>query len=219
VILVVALAFTIACALGSARRLQYVLELTAVDAGALAASLRKRRAELPREPLIALEKALAEVRGADWEREIVAALREPVVMRPSLLGEAMTELDFRARRWNKVPRVSASLASSFGFLLATMALRVGLSGLAGPLDDETVLSVNGAVLDALDVAAVGLMGAALCVAIHYGARAALGARVAGAEQLIEVLEQLVEATPLVDEEGRANVATPHSKETMTSPHA
>ena len=217
-ILAVAILFTLTCALGSARRLKYVLEITAVDAGVLASVLRPR-SKLRPGFLQKLQAAFGEIPEADWERELVTALGQPADVRPALVGETMTELDYRVRRWSKVPRVAASLASSFGFLLATVALRVGLSGLVGELDDERVLSVDGAVLDAMDVAAVGLVGAALCIAIHYRARSALAGRLKGIDQLVELLESAAEdeATPLVAAEGHASVATPFPKEALPSP--
>jgi len=218
VILAVAIVFTLTCALASARRLKYVLEITAIDAGGLASLLRPR-SKLAPGVLRRLEAGLTEIPEADWERELVTALGQPPDVRPAFVGETLTELDFRARRWSKVPRVAASLASSFGFLLATVALRVGLSGLVGELDDERVLSVNGAVLDALDVAAVGLVGAAICIAIHYRARSALASRLKGIDQLVELLESAAEdeATPLVTAGGHATVATPFPEETLPSP--
>jgi alkylhydroperoxidase family enzyme len=122
----------------------------------------------------------------------------------------MTDLDFRSRRWAKVPRVTASLSSTFGFLLATMALRVGLSDLVGALDDSTVLSVNSAVLDAVDVAAIGLVGAAFCVAVHARARAALTERLRDADRLVDLLERLGEGAiePFPDPSRRASVSPP-----------
>ena len=191
-IVVVALAFTVACVVASFRRLGYVVEATPFDPARLATSMRGARGALHRRALPSLGALLVAVPGADWEREMVEALIHSSVVRSALLGEAMTELDFLARRWSRVPRVAASLASSFGFLLATIALRIGLSDLSGPLNDAQVFSVNSAVLDAIDVAAVGLVGAAFCVAIHYRARGAYALRVAGADRLVEFLEGVAE---------------------------
>lgn len=218
-ILVVALAFALACVVASARRLQHVVELTIVDAGALVAGLRSHTAQRPDQLFGRLESALRDVPGADWELELVQAFRNTGDLRTALVGEAMTELDFRVRRWAKVPRLGASVASSFGFLLATLALRAGLGRLGGDFDESTVLTMNDAVFDAMDVAAVGLVGAALCVAIQFRARGSLASRILGADQLVDFLERLGDrdATPLAATSGHGSVATPYSTETVPSP--
>jgi hypothetical protein len=197
VLLALAIIVTCGCIAASGRRLTYVLGLTAVDSGALVAALRRLRTAGGSSPVPLLREAFLALPGAEWERDLVTALAEPGPMREALVGEAMTELDFRAKRWSGVPRVAASLASSFGFLLATVVVRVGLSGLAGGLDDGEVGAVDVTILDALDVAAVGLVGAAICVAIHFRARALLPPRLLASEQLVELLEGWDdEATPL-----------------------
>jgi len=199
-------------------RLFYAVVATPIDPSLLSTSLRAAKADLPRDSLNVLDGLLSSVPGADWERDVVRALAHPADPRSALVGEAMTELDFRTRRWARVPRVCASLASSFGFLLATVALRVGLSDLVGTLDPSEVLSVNAAVLDAIDVAAVGLVGTAFCVAIQYRARAAVGVRLAGAERLVEVLESLevADGGALAGAVARASVDPLHPAERTES---
>ena len=214
-ILAAVILFSLACAVASARRLFFVIEATPIDPGALATLLRRAPSTGPAAPLVELGAALADTPRADWERDLVAALREPGDARSAMLGEVMTELDFRTSRWTKVPRVSASLASSFGFLAATVSLRVALSELVGSLDDARVASVNGAILDAVDVAAVGFAGAALCAAMHYQARAALRARLGGAERLVDFLGELPdgEASAFAEHGRHASVAPPNTTET------
>jgi hypothetical protein len=190
VVLALALAFTLACVAASALRLSYVTGATPVDPSAFVAGVRAAAKGSVPASLTVLDSLLASVPATDWERDVLRAVGEPAELRPALIGEAMTDLDFRARRWLRVPRVCASLSSSFGFLLATVALRVGLSDLAGALDPEEVLSVNAAVLDAIDVAALGLVGTAFCMAIQYRARTTLAARLAGAERFVELMERL-----------------------------
>ena len=189
-VLALALAFTLACVAASAVRLLYVTGATPVDPSAFVAAVRAAGDGSAPASLAALDTALRGLPEAEWERDVVRAMGEPTELRPALIGEAMTDLDFRARRWLRVPRVCASLSSSFGFLLATIALRVGLSDLAGTLDPDEVFSVNAAVLDAIDVAALGLVGTAFCIAIQYRARTALAARLAGAERFVELVESL-----------------------------
>ena len=113
------------------RRLAFVVEPTPIDDGLLATRLRASNAGTVCTRSVRLARALESDERLDWERSVAAALGERSDVRAALLGEAMTELDFRARRWLRVPRVCASLASSFGFLLATVALRVGLADMAG----------------------------------------------------------------------------------------
>jgi hypothetical protein len=190
VVLALALAFTLGCVAASALRLSYVIGATPVDPSAFVAGARAADERSTPVSLAALDAWLTGLPGTDWERDVVRAMGEPSELRPALIGEAMTDLDFRARRWLRVPRVCASLSSSFGFLLATIALRVGLSDLAGTLDPEEVFTVNAAVLDAIDVAALGLVGTAFCIAIQYRARTALAVRLAGAERFVDLMESL-----------------------------
>jgi len=206
-IVVLALAFTLACVVGSAFRLWYVVEATPIDPSTLTAGLRRDKSRLPPNAVRLFGEAAAAVPGADWERDVARAFSQADDVRLALLGEAMTELDFRARRWVRVPRVCASLASSFGFLLATVALRVGLSDLVGTLDPEEVVSVNAAVLDAIDVAAIGLVGTAFCIAIQYRARTAAASRLSEGERFVELLEALAarDGGALAPTEPRASV--------------
>jgi hypothetical protein len=190
VILLLGVLVSAACVIASARRLRCVVELGPIDHATIHEALRVRRG-----PLCTLEALFSATPGADWERDAVLALAQPLELRPALVGELMTELDFRAQSWSRVPRVCASLASSFGFLLATLSLRLGLADLAGPVGDSSVLAVNDAILDALDVAAVGLVGTALCIAIHYRARASLAGRLAASERLVELMGSLDGSVP------------------------
>ncbi len=194
----------------SARRLRYVVELTPIDDGALAGCLAGRASSPP--PLPALAARLAALPDADWERGVLAAVEHGQESRAAMLGESMTELDFRARRWARVPRVCASLASSFGFLLATVSLRVGLANVVSPAGESTEVSVNTAVLDAVDVVAIGLVGAAFCAAIQYRSRALLSLRMTGAGRLVDLLDSLSPeaVSPLAAGGGRGSLPAPES---------
>jgi hypothetical protein len=219
VIFLLGLVFTAGCVAASAWRLFCVIELTPVDHASLAAALRSGRQRLPADPLHALEVIFAATPRADWECDAVRAFGRRVEASQALVGEVMTELDARAQRWVRVPRVCASLSSSFGFLLATVALRAGLSRLMGPLLESSVASVNAGVFEALDVVAVGLVGAAFCMAIQYQARAAVRARVAASERLVEVMETLRarEGSTLAGPGPRASVDLLHVKDEVPSP--
>jgi len=209
-ILAVAALFTGACVAASVRRLHFVAELTRLDPAALVSGLHEAGERLPDEPVRALDATLRQSTGVEWERSVVEAVQHEPQARPAFLGEVMTELDYRARRWSRVPRVAASLASTGGFLLASLALRLGLAELAGPLLESDVPSVNSAVLDALDVVAMGMAGAACCVAVQHGARATLRAKLLAAEQLVDLLEGLASRNEgaLATRGRRASLAPP-----------
>ena len=218
-ILVLGLLFTAGCVAVSARRLFCVVELTPFDHASLAAALRERRPRLPAEPLHALEVVLSEMPGADWEREAAAALGRHAAGCQALVGELMTELDARAQRWARAPRVCASLASSFGFLLATVALLGGLSELEGQTGGASAGFVMAGVFDALDVVAVGMVGVAFCLAIQRRARAAVTMRLAAADRFVDVLESLSvgEGSALAEQGARASVGPPQVKDAIPSP--
>lgn len=186
-ILLISILFSAACVAASAKRLWFVIEATPLDPGALSSSLRPL-AKDSSSALAGLGDAVGALPGADWETSLVHALSQAPEARVAVLGEALTELDFRMRRWVRVPRVCASLASTFGFLLATVALRVGLSDLETRPDPGGLYAINAAVFDAVDVAAVGLVGTAFCIALQLRARVVRADRTAGAERLIQLLD-------------------------------
>ena len=185
-LLVVAVLLCAGCAAASLRRVFLVILATPFDLAAIANGLRGVSSEQARD----LGAALARVPEADWEAAVFAASREPPDARAASLGEAATEIGFRTGRWARVPRVSATLASSLGFLLATISLRVGLSDLGSDVDAAGGASIDLAVFDAIDVAAVGLVGAAFCIAAQATARRALARRLLAADRLIQTVDGL-----------------------------
>jgi hypothetical protein len=98
------------------------------------------------------------------------------------VNEQLAELDYRAQRWGRVPRVCASISSTSGFLLASLAMRAGLAS-----ED---MDINAAVLAAINVVTIGLAGTAFCVAAHVRARAMTRARLAATDALVDRLETL-----------------------------
>lgn len=169
---------SLACALASLQRLAYALAPTALEPKLLgdAVALGPTLADV--------ERAVARVPGADWERALVAAMRKEGPARVGEVNELLLELDRLASRWARVPRVCASVATSFGFLLGSLALRQGLLG-AEPGD------VDGLIIRAVDVAAVGVAGAVVCAAVHLRAGKAAKARLLAVDGLVERLEKLV----------------------------
>jgi hypothetical protein len=140
---------------------------------------------------LALAEAIADVPEADWERAVLDAFTQPEAARNALVNEQLGEMDFRLQRWSRVPRVCASVASTGGFLLATLALTTGLSD-GVPLDSGGTL-VN----DAIGAVTFGIAGAVFCVAAQFRARDEAKERLRAADKLIERLERLAEADTAV----------------------
>ena len=129
--------------------------------------------------------------AADWERDLLAALESPMEHRAALVNEQLTELDYRIQRWARVPRVCASIATSFGFMLATLVLRKGMADFGDLPSDVVELIVFGLVGDALTVAALGIVGTAFCIGAHAEAKKIAGRRMKAADKLVERLEALL----------------------------
>lgn len=188
----------LACAAASARRLWFVTTATAFDPDAVLETLRVRRTSkgraAPADPgrvgadIEALREAVVGAPDADWERDLFAALdaADPNT-RAALVNEQLTELDYRIQRWARVPRVCASIATSFGFLLATLVLRRGLYA-ADLTGDVGELFVRGLVGDAFTVALFGVVGTAFCIAAQSAAKRLAKRRIEAADALVEHLE-------------------------------
>jgi hypothetical protein len=126
----------------------------------------------------------------EWERSVLDAAASPAEQRVALLNEQLQELDWRIQRWARVPRVCASITTSSGFLLATVAMREGLVAAPGMPPELQDLAMRAAMTYAIDVAAIGLAGAAFCMAIQFRARKAAKDRAEAADKLVERLEAL-----------------------------
>jgi len=168
----IAAIFTGFCVLASVRRLVFAVRPTTLDARALAEAID---ANTPRD---VVARAIARAPDAIWENDLMRALGNTTE-----INEQLLELDFRASRWARVPRVCASIATSAGFLLASLALREGLLGPSPEKIDELIFrSVN--------VLAVGIAGATFCAAVHFHARKAQKMRLSEVDALVEKLEAL-----------------------------
>jgi hypothetical protein len=170
-----AIAIAASCVAASLRRLRIASRSTAIDPGVVLGALRKSPAAWSE-----ISGAIAREPDAEWERAWIEALGAPANVRTALTNEQLAELDYRAQYWARVPRVCASIASSSGFLLASLAMRAGLAS-----DD---IDVDTAIASALNAATIGLAGAAFCVAAHVRARAVVQGRLAGVDRLVERLE-------------------------------
>lgn len=191
----VAALVALACAAASARRVWFAANATALDPAdierALAAAGRGEGDRDGPEAAAAFEELSALVAReptADWERDLLQALAAPAPLRVALVNEQMTELDYRIQRWSRVPRVCASIASSFAFMMATLVLRQGLAAADDLSGDLGELLVRGLVGDAFTVAAVGMIGTAFCIAAQGEAKRIAKGRVAAADRLVERLE-------------------------------
>lgn len=139
-----------------------------------------------------LRARVSSVPEAEWERDLLEALlQQDAAARAALVNEQLTELDLRMQRWARVPRVCASLSTSFGLLLGTLILRNGLANapdLSGELGE---LFVRDVMSQAVSVAAFGVVGTAFCIAAHAHARRMTRARVEAADRMLEQLEAAV----------------------------
>lgn len=174
----------VGCILASARRLAWAVAPTSLDAAFLLQSMRGPSPP----PLPALRKAVLSRDDLGWERDVFRALAEPDARsRDALVDEQLLELDWAARRWARVPRVCASIATSAGFLFGSLAL---LRGLELPADEGAAPALGATLIAALNALAVGIAGTAFCVAVHVRARRVVSERVAAAERLVDALRGL-----------------------------
>jgi hypothetical protein len=176
-----------ACVLASARRLAWAVAPTGLDPALLVEALTRGddAALIP-----ALAQVLQSDPKADWERELLSAFDErDAAGRGARVNEQLTELDARARRWLRVPRVCARLATSAGFLFGSIALLRALAASGADATDagpQTLLSAVAAV-------AIGLAGLSFCVAVHLRSRSVLSRRMADFDRLVGRIEGLASA--------------------------
>jgi hypothetical protein len=160
------------CCVASARRLAVAVAPTSLDPKLLLDALSREDARTwprIRDTLLAL--------GVPWESDVVAAFTlDSEAAREACLDEQMLELEWRSQRLSRVPRVCASIATSAGFLFASVAV---LHGLSDPEPDTTRT-----LMTALNSLTVGVAGMSFCVAVHLRARRVLRERLASIQRLI-----------------------------------
>jgi hypothetical protein len=181
-----ALAFvvTAVCVAVSAIRLKLALAPTRLDPETFDAALSRSKGDAG--ALDRIERAVAREPGASWERALFESLRAPSPQREALVNEQLTELDYLVKKWARVPRVCASICTSSGFLLAAAVLR---SSLAAPPETMGGQAIDAAVLQAINVAAIGLAGAAFCIACQMRARTAAASTALAFDRLVDRLEK------------------------------
>ncbi len=183
----IAVLVALGCALASLRRVKLAVAPTALSPAVLLQMLRgdAGRARYPR-----VRDAILADPAAEWEHELLGALETKGAARAALVNEQLTELDYRMQRWQRVPRVCASIASSTGFLLAVWVLRAGLAAAGTGPDQGRGAEIDAVVMRAIDVAVFGIAGAAFCIAAQVRARKASKAFQKDADRLVERLERL-----------------------------
>ncbi len=192
------------CIAASYRRLAFALDPAGLDLSLLSAALR---GEEGRARARALASRLTDASGGEgpppgdaqaesWLTALLRALRAPGEARAAEVNEQLRELDFLARRWARVPRVCASIASSSGLLLAALALRDGLDVAIELPQELRDAAIGAAVSSALSSAAIGVAAATFCIAVQMRARRAMRECMEAADKLVERLEVLVETSSL-----------------------
>jgi len=179
-----AIVIAVLCVAASAVRLKFALVPTGMVPEALEVALSRPGCEGRAGG--GLELAVAREPSASWERALFESLRAPSPQREALVNEQLTELDYLVQRWVRVPRVCASICTSSGFLLAATVLRTSLATPSDAMDGQ---AVDAAVLQAINVAAIGLAGAAFCVAIQMRARRAAASSALAFDRLVGRLER------------------------------
>lgn len=170
----------VGCCVASARRLALAVAPTSLDPRVLLEALSREDASTwtsMRDELAALQ--------APWESDVFAAFALPSeAEREAALDEQLLELQWRAQRLSRVPRVCASVATSAGFLFACVAVLQGFSD-AEPDTTSTLMA-------ALDSLTVGVAGMSFCAAVHLRARRIVRERLAAIERLIVRLRTLAD---------------------------
>lgn len=173
----------VTCVVASAYRLTQVVSLTSLDPELLLDALKS---DDSRRVCARLREGTAGGESVSWERELMAAFAESDARaRDARVNEQLTELDGRAQRWARIPRVCASVATSAGFLLASIAL---VQGLSLPPEAEAPVGSGATVVGALNTLAIGIAGTSFCYAVHVRARRLVRKRLAAVDRLILRLE-------------------------------
>jgi hypothetical protein len=128
-----------------------------------------------------------------WERDLFAALDEADRrQREALINEQLLDVEARAARWSRVPRVCASIGTSAGLLFGSLAL---LQGLGAPAGDGGAAATHEALSSALGALSLGIAATSFCVAVHVRAARVARERRQAIDNLVTVLERIPERTP------------------------
>ncbi len=177
----ISLGVTLTCGWASFRRLQFAIAPVNLDPATLLKALRKEGRE-------ALVHALASQGPDSWEHELLVAVQSPHRERAVNVNEVLAELDQRAQRWARVPRVCASIASTTSMMLASVAMRIGLTSAMASADEDLGPALNSTVVGAMNVVAIGIAGALFCVSVQMRARRVVKDRLEAIDKLVDRLE-------------------------------
>jgi hypothetical protein len=167
------------CAAASAYRLELAVCPTSLDPALLTDALSEDGAG----NWMRLRDAIV-ARALPWESALFAAFAEESdAAREGSLSEYLLELDWQSQRLSRVPRVCASIATSAGFLFASIAL---MGGLAAPEP-----ATAGVLTSALNSLSLGIAGTSFCVAVHLRVRRVIRKRLASTHRLVDQLRALV----------------------------
>lgn len=182
----VALLSSLACVAACVRRLWLAAFPTAIHPDDVVAALGSKPTPAS---LARVREQIARAPDAEWEQALFAALSVAHEGdRSALVNEQLTELDHRIQRWARVPRVCASIASSVGFLLASLVMRRGLVSAGGAEVEITEGLMLDLVVDAVTVVALGFVGTAFAIGAHAQSRRMSRQRLAAADRMVEALE-------------------------------
>lgn len=184
--MVLATIVAVISAVASLRRILFVIHATTLEPSLVLERLRGERGSAQVKAVLALFAVQPE---GSFERELSDALSGPQTARPILVAQAETEFGWTLRRWDRVPRVCASISSSCAFLLASMVLRSGLTFAEG-----TYPNFNGLVFRAMGVVVLGLAGTSAAIAAQRIATALVRQRRAAVTALVDRLEECLEAS-------------------------
>lgn len=186
---ILAAVIALLCIAACVRRLAFAIAPTALDPTVLVEVLRgdAGRARFP-----AVAQAVRALPEGAWERALFESVARPPQERAALVNEQLTELDYALSRWERVPRVCASIASSSGFLLASLALRNALSEPEAFAEATRQAALGSGITSALNVATIGIAGATFCVAAQFRAKKAARARLEATDKLVERIEALAQ---------------------------
>ncbi len=173
------------CIVASTYRLRAAVTPTPLDPDLLSGALQRDGGA---HAIDRLREALAGAPDLAWEHDLLAAFAEgDVRLREALVSEQLTDLEGRADRYGRVPRVCASIATSAGFLFASVWL---LGAVTAPGGVDSLEAVQTTLIPALDALAIGVAGTFFCAAVHVRAGRASRHRMGATDRLTETLRSL-----------------------------
>ncbi len=176
------------CVVAAGRRLVWAVVPTRLDPRLLCGALKGDGGDDRHAMRETLAREFARDGRFRWEHELFAAFDEPEgATRDGLVNEQLLEFEGRTDRWVRVPRVCASIATSGGLLLGSIAL---LQGLALPGGDGGNDAIQAALASALGGVSLGVAATSFCVAVHLRAGRAAKAKRAAVDALVERLRSM-----------------------------